>query len=47
MFNAKQIFSERRGQWSAATQSQEFIRTIQRFYNNTYVDGEKQKAINL
>ncbi|KAF3451977.1 hypothetical protein FNV43_RR08073 [Rhamnella rubrinervis] len=41
------IFSERRGQWSAATQSQEFIRTIQRFYNNTYVDGEKQKAINV
>ncbi|XP_015902276.1 phosphoinositide phosphatase SAC2 isoform X2 [Ziziphus jujuba] len=41
------VFSKRRGQWSATTQSQEFIRTLQRFYNNTYVDGEKQKAINL
>ncbi|WVZ25597.1 hypothetical protein V8G54_004141 [Vigna mungo] len=41
------IFSERRGQWKAATQSQEFIRTLQRYYNNTYVDGDKQKAINL
>ncbi|XP_047162733.1 phosphoinositide phosphatase SAC2-like isoform X1 [Vigna umbellata] len=41
------IFSERRGQWKAATQSQEFIRTLQRYYNNTYLDGDKQKAINL
>ncbi|XP_061361914.1 phosphoinositide phosphatase SAC2-like isoform X2 [Gastrolobium bilobum] len=41
------IFSERRGQWKAATQSQEFIRTLQRYYNNTYMDGDKQKAINI
>ncbi|KAK7349334.1 hypothetical protein VNO77_06616 [Canavalia gladiata] len=41
------IFSERRGQWKAATQSQEFIRTLQRYYNNTYLDGDKQKSINL
>ncbi|XP_027335029.1 phosphoinositide phosphatase SAC2-like isoform X2 [Abrus precatorius] len=41
------IFSERRGQWKAATQSQEFIRTLQRYYNNTYLDGDKQNAINL
>ncbi|KAB2613126.1 phosphoinositide phosphatase SAC2-like [Pyrus ussuriensis x Pyrus communis] len=41
------IFSETRGQWKAATQSQEFFRTIQRFYSNTYVDGVKQDAINV
>ncbi|KAJ7951450.1 Phosphoinositide phosphatase [Quillaja saponaria] len=41
------IFSERRGQWKAATQSQEFIRSLQRYYNNTYMDRDKQKAINL
>ncbi|KAI4355385.1 hypothetical protein L6164_004165 [Bauhinia variegata] len=41
------IFSERRGQWKAATQSQEFIRTLQRYYNNTYLDGDKQNAINI
>ncbi|KAG6475223.1 hypothetical protein ZIOFF_064441 [Zingiber officinale] len=41
------IFSERRGQWKAATQSQELLRTIQRYYNNAYMDAEKQNAINL
>lgn len=41
------VFSERRGQWKAATQSQEFFRTLQRYYNNAYMDTEKQKAINL
>ncbi|KAF7813987.1 phosphoinositide phosphatase SAC2-like isoform X2 [Senna tora] len=41
------IFSERRGQWKAATQSQEFLRTLQRYYNNTYLDGDKQNAINI
>ncbi|KAG2728537.1 hypothetical protein I3760_01G210500 [Carya illinoinensis] len=41
------IFSERRGQWKPATQSQEFFRTLQRFYNNTCMDPEKQNAINL
>ncbi|XP_050101756.1 phosphoinositide phosphatase SAC2-like isoform X1 [Malus sylvestris] len=41
------IFSETRGQWKAATQSQEFFRTIQRFYSNAYVDGVKQDAINV
>ncbi|KAF7843648.1 phosphoinositide phosphatase SAC2-like isoform X2 [Senna tora] len=41
------IFSEKRGQWKAATQSQEFFRSIQRYYNNTYLDGDKQNSINL
>ncbi|KAL9262277.1 Phosphoinositide phosphatase SAC4-like protein [Drosera capensis] len=41
------IFSERRGQWKAATQSQEFFRTLQRFYSNAYMDTEKQNAINI
>ncbi|KAI3902159.1 hypothetical protein MKW92_040995 [Papaver armeniacum] len=41
------IFSERRGQWRAATQSQEFFRTLQRYYSNAYMDGEKQAAINV
>lgn len=41
------IFSERRGQWRAATQSQEFFRTLQRYYSNAYMDGEKQDAINV
>ncbi|KAL9260273.1 Phosphoinositide phosphatase SAC4-like protein [Drosera capensis] len=41
------IFSERRGQWKAATQSQEFFRTLQRFYSNAYMDTEKQNAINV
>ncbi|GAB2267516.1 hypothetical protein Dimus_002496 [Dionaea muscipula] len=41
------IFSERRGQWKAATQSQEFFRTLQRYYSNAYVDAEKQNAINV
>ncbi|PIN11591.1 putative phosphoinositide phosphatase [Handroanthus impetiginosus] len=41
------IFSERRGQWKAATQSQEFFRTLQRYYSNAYMDTEKQNAINV
>lgn len=41
------IFSERRGQWKAAIQSQEFFRTLQRYYSNAYMDAEKQDAINL
>ncbi|XP_060206017.1 phosphoinositide phosphatase SAC2-like [Lycium barbarum] len=41
------IFSERRGQWRAATQSQELFRTIQRYYSNAYMDAEKQDAINV
>uniref|UniRef100_A0A803RC91 Uncharacterized protein n=1 Tax=Cannabis sativa TaxID=3483 RepID=A0A803RC91_CANSA len=40
------IFSQRRGQWKAATQSQEFFRTLQRYYSNAYMDAEKQDAIN-
>ncbi|CAL9111543.1 unnamed protein product [Musa textilis] len=43
----KKIFSERRGQWKAATQSQEFFRTLQRYYSNAYMDVEKQAAIDL
>ncbi|KAJ6394305.1 hypothetical protein OIU77_023516 [Salix suchowensis] len=41
------IFSERRGQWKAATHSQEFFRSLQRYYSNAYMDAEKQDAINL
>ncbi|XP_051113877.1 phosphoinositide phosphatase SAC3-like isoform X3 [Andrographis paniculata] len=41
------IFSERRGQWKAAIQSQEFLRTLQRYYSNAYMDAEKQNAINV
>ncbi|KAF2300907.1 hypothetical protein GH714_018172 [Hevea brasiliensis] len=41
------IFCERRGQWKAATQSQEFFRTLQRYYSNAYMDAEKQDAINV
>jgi hypothetical protein len=41
------IFSERRGQWKAATQSHEFLRTLQRYYSNAYMDAEKQDAINV
>ncbi|KAL1371712.1 hypothetical protein HN51_001948 [Arachis hypogaea] len=41
------IFSERRGQWRAAIQSQEFFRTLQRYYSNAYMDAEKQDAINV
>ncbi|KAK1576257.1 hypothetical protein Q3G72_012416 [Acer saccharum] len=37
----------RRGQWKAATHSQEFFRTLQRYYSNAYVDAEKQDAINV
>jgi hypothetical protein len=42
-----QIFSARRGQWKAATQSQEFFRTLQRYYSNAWMDAEKQDAINV
>lgn len=41
------IFSQRRGQWKAATQSQEFFRTLQRYYSNAYMDAEKKNAINV
>ncbi|XP_022732406.1 phosphoinositide phosphatase SAC3-like isoform X2 [Durio zibethinus] len=41
------IFSQRRGQWKAATQSQEFFRTLQRYYSNAYMDAEKQDAVNI
>ncbi|WOK97567.1 phosphoinositide phosphatase SAC3-like [Canna indica] len=41
------IFSERRGQWKAATRSQELLRTIQRYYSNAYMDAEKQAGINI
>ncbi|KAK4790497.1 hypothetical protein SAY86_017801 [Trapa natans] len=41
------IFSERRGHWKAAIQSQEFFRTLQRYYSNAYIDAEKQDAINV
>ncbi|KAL2462387.1 Phosphoinositide phosphatase SAC2 [Forsythia ovata] len=41
------IFSETRGQWKAAMQSQEFLRTLQRYYSNAYMDAEKQDSINI
>ncbi|KAF9610139.1 hypothetical protein IFM89_020271, partial [Coptis chinensis] len=41
------VFSERRGHWKPAIQSQELFRTLQRYYNNAYMDAEKQDAINL
>ncbi|KAL3632098.1 suppressor of actin mutation [Castilleja foliolosa] len=41
------IFQETRGQWKAATQSQEFLRTLQRYYSNAYMDAEKQDSINV
>ncbi|XP_031373626.1 phosphoinositide phosphatase SAC3 isoform X3 [Punica granatum] len=41
------IFSAIRGQWKAATQSQEFFRTLQRYYNNAYMDAMKQDAIDV
>ncbi|XP_052147570.1 phosphoinositide phosphatase SAC2 isoform X1 [Oryza glaberrima] len=41
------IFCEQRGQWKAATQSQEFLRTLQRYYSNAYTDPEKQDSINV
>ncbi|KAK3013611.1 hypothetical protein RJ639_009314 [Escallonia herrerae] len=41
------IFSERRGQWKATTQSQELLRTFQRYLNNAYMDADKQNAINV
>ncbi|XP_057846430.2 phosphoinositide phosphatase SAC2 isoform X1 [Cryptomeria japonica] len=41
------VFSERRGRWRAATNSQEFFRSLQRYYSNAYMDAEKQDAINV
>ncbi|KAM7459310.1 hypothetical protein LguiA_036304 [Lonicera macranthoides] len=41
------VFSQRRGQWKAAMQSQEFFRTLQRYYSNAYMDADKQNAINV
>lgn len=41
------IFCQRRGQWKAATRSQEIFRVLQRYYSNAYLDAEKQDAINV
>ncbi|KAI4330463.1 hypothetical protein MLD38_028752 [Melastoma candidum] len=41
------IFSERRGQWRATIQSQDLWKSLQRYYSNAWIDGEKQNAINL
>ncbi|XP_048331290.2 phosphatidylinositol-3-phosphatase SAC1 isoform X1 [Ziziphus jujuba] len=41
------VFPERQGRWKATAQSREFIKSIKRYYSNTYTDGEKQDAINL
>lgn len=42
-----QVFPERQGKWKATTQSQEFLKSIRRYYSNTITDGEKQDAMNL
>ena len=41
------VFLERHGKWKATIQFQEFLKSIKRYYSNTYTDGEKQDAINL
>ncbi|XP_030468029.2 phosphatidylinositol-3-phosphatase SAC1 [Syzygium oleosum] len=41
------VFTERQGKWKATTQSKEFLKSIKRYYSNTYTDSEKQDAINL
>ncbi|KAI5083930.1 hypothetical protein GOP47_0000099 [Adiantum capillus-veneris] len=41
------VFSQRQGKWNATIQSLEFFRSIRRHYNNAYLDGEKQDAINI
>ncbi|XP_078441081.1 phosphoinositide phosphatase SAC3-like [Wolffia australiana] len=41
------IFSQWRGHWKVTIQSQELLRTLQRYYSNAYVDAEKQDAINV
>ncbi|KAJ7949684.1 Phosphoinositide phosphatase family protein [Quillaja saponaria] len=41
------VFHERQGKWKATTQSTELLKSIKRYYSNTYTDGEKQDAINL
>ncbi|KAF3445442.1 hypothetical protein FNV43_RR10618 [Rhamnella rubrinervis] len=41
------VFPERQGKWKATAQSREFLKSIKRYYSNTYTDGEKQDAINL
>ncbi|CAO2835328.1 unnamed protein product [Amaranthus hypochondriacus] len=41
------VFPDKQGKWKATTQSREFLKSIKRYYSNTYTDGEKQDAINL
>ncbi|XP_028761182.1 phosphoinositide phosphatase SAC1-like [Neltuma alba] len=41
------VFPEQPGKWKATTQSREFLKSLKRYYCNTYTDGEKQDAINL
>ncbi|MCO5560028.1 hypothetical protein L7F22_013634 [Adiantum nelumboides] len=41
------VFSQRQGKWNATIQSLEFFRSLRRHYNNAYLDGEKQDAINI
>ena len=42
-----QVFSQHQGRWNATIQSLEFFRSIQRHYNNAYLDSEKQDAIDM
>ncbi|XP_054801536.1 phosphatidylinositol-3-phosphatase SAC1-like [Prosopis cineraria] len=39
------LFPEQQGKWNARTR--EFLKSLQRYYSNTYTDGEKQDAMNL
>ncbi|KAL8138322.1 hypothetical protein V2J09_004323 [Rumex salicifolius] len=41
------VFPDKQGKWKATTQSRDFLKSIKRYYSNTYTDGEKQDAINL
>ncbi|KAB1218309.1 Phosphoinositide phosphatase SAC2 [Morella rubra] len=41
------IFAEMRGEWKPATDYQDLITTVTRFYSNAFMDFEKQDAINV
>ena len=47
LLNFWQVFSQHQGRWNATIQSLEFFRSIQRHYNNAYLDSEKQDAIDM
>ncbi|TVU30909.1 hypothetical protein EJB05_22562, partial [Eragrostis curvula] len=41
------LFWVQRGQWSAVSRFQEFVRAAQRFVSNAFMDNEKQNALNV